>query len=234
MREVGQVVVDVRMGLFEFSEKIARPEEMWVPIRDKTPGVFDDTPEMRRVDDTPENGDTWVMKLSSTGVFSLEVARYRTDLYMAGRGRQSVEDVRASFVEHAVSIAEMFVGQHAGRIGLVARVFYQDDTPHAMAAKVLRTVPADDKVASVLVRYVLHTRFAELEMNDSTSIDSNTVAMVVGAGSGLKGVQVTRDLNIAKGMLWASTQENVTSFLNWAFDTLGLDTIEGALWATTK
>lgn len=235
MEEAGrQVVVNMRVGLFDFSEKIPRPEEMWIPVKEKIPGVFDDTPEMRPVDDTPENRDTWVMKLSSNGPFVLEVSRYRADLSMVGMGRQTVEELRGSFVELASSVAELFAGQRAGRASLVVRTFYPNDAPHAVAAGILTTRPARDKVILVHVQYVLRTRLDELEVNDGTRIDSNTIATVAGVGSDLKGVQVTRNLNIAKGMLWASTKENVDSFLTWAFDTLGLDTIEGALWATTK
>jgi hypothetical protein len=231
MEEAKQVVLYVQMGLFNFTTRIPRPENLWNSVKEKMPGVFDGTPTIRPVDDTPENYNQWVLHLSSSDVFTLDIARSRVDFYMTGRGLQALSDVRDGFTGHAADIADMFVDQHAERIGIVAKFFYQTTSPHETAARLLSPAAVTDGFGSVTVRYLVHAKFGVLAVNDTTVVDSSTVATIYGVGSDLKGVQLTRDLNLAQEEQWSSSRENVSDFLNWALGSLGLEKMENMLWA---
>jgi len=234
MDTIRQVVESIQLGLLDFDKRISRPEEVWGIVAGKMPGFFDKTPTILPNDDAPENDSRWILKLDSTQRFSLMVARSRADFCVTGFGPQTIGDVRAGFVEHSSEFAELFLAQQAKRVGLIVRLFYPTNSPHVMTARMLNDEVADEHFSSVAVTYVAHKDFGEIPVNDNTMVESAATANIAGMGLNLSVVHVVRDLNVANGASWASTRESVDQFLKWAFDSLGMEKLEGLLCKTRE
>ena len=239
MEGTRQTVLDIRLGLFDFEERIRQPENMWDTVREKMPGVFDKTPTIIPIDDVTENDGKWVACFQSTRGVSLNIARARADFFMTGHGIQTVDDLRMGFIGGSQQVTSLLSDQRARRIGLVVRAFYQTDSPHVMAANVLNNKIAagedgllGDSVGAVAASYVVKRHLGELSLNDNTAVDSTTPANIGSIGLGLSGVLVVRDINIIQGMPWVATEDSVTSFLGSAFDLLHLNEIQSILWPT--
>ena len=234
MDTIREVVESIQLGLFDFDKRIPRPEEVWSVVAGKMPGFFDRTPTIIPNDDVPENDSRWILKLDSTQRFSLMVARSRADFSVTGFGPQAIGDVRAGFVEHSLEFAELFSAQQAKRIGLIVRLFYPTNSPHAMAARMLSGEVADEDFGSVAVTYVVHKKFGEIPVNDNTMVESAVTANIADMGLNLSVVHVVRDLNVANGTSWTPTHESVGQFLKWALDSLGMEKLEGLLCKTME
>lgn len=229
-----QVVLNVQMGLFDFANRLLYPENKWVLIRETMKGDFDDTPLIQPVADTPENSNRSIVHMASRNVYSMDIARSRVDFIMAGKGLQTLEQIWNDFYERSLVVASMFFEQAPRRVGLVVRAFYIAENPHEVASRTLNDEIVAKNPSSVFVNQVEQTTLGGLGANSTTEVSSSTIATISGLTGQHKGVQVTRDLNIAEGVAWKASKESISDFLSNAHGFLDFARLEALLWMKTK
>lgn len=234
-----EILINTQLALF-FERPIYKPEEFWQDLNYKLDNIFDKTPIIFPVPDDLKLYDIPIVQMtSSTGIYSCNISRSRSDFFISGSGTQTFFTIKDDFLRQAEKYFNFFKEkkEKIKRIGFVTRFFFEDKSQDKIIAKLLNEdfkklhwEKGIDSTHEVYLRYVSRIKINQFEINNFTVIE-RFFARISGTDEDKKGILVTRDFNTIseKEIEYKEKFENfdvIKTFIVNAGDKLNLDKLK--------
>ena len=202
---------------------------------------LDDSPLVVPVPNEQQLYNVPVVSLKSkNSSVSVNIARARADIFIAGEGREKFDSKRDKIIEDVKSFFNYFYKlTKIKRIGFVTRFFVEDDDQDKSIERLLADQFKDLNEGSVheaFVRYVTRIEnMSGFSVNNFTSVEKK-LAKIKGVGDNVKGVLITRDFNTDPEQSYVGkfNAEIIEQFLNMSEQNFNLDKIKNILWPSEQ
>ncbi len=231
-----EIVLNTQLALF-FGQTLDRPDQLIGPFNEAIGRIFDQVPMVVPVPKEPQLFGIPVVQMTSTnGIFSCNIARNRSDFFVAGNGPQKFSDVKSDFISKSLNYYNFFSSTiPVIRIGFVTKLFFPNDKPEEAIARLLNKnfirIFNDGKISDDYARYISRITINSFDVNDFVSAEK---AVATINSRQLKGVLITRDFNTPpeKSYRGELSTDAVKNFIETASERFRLEEIKEILWPT--